>query len=206
MINNRKDLVWRENEKIKSFKKHSDAVYNDICKNDFPLVTLPYLTRVLTVDGYAVVSYVKSAMVYMQIFMDFGFLLSATKDIVLAGGNKEAVSEILGETLQAKILLAICGFVIVLVACLAIPLLRENMLYTFFAYIAVAMTILLPDFLFRGIEKMQNITIRFIIMRGIATALTFVCIKDDNQLMLIPVLDIIGTIAAVVWTWFEVKS
>ena len=74
----------------------------------FPLVTLPYLTRVLTVDGYAVVSYVKSAMVYMQIFMDFGFLLSATKDIVLAGGNKEAVSEILGETLQAKILLAIC--------------------------------------------------------------------------------------------------
>lgn len=127
----------------------------------FPLVTLPYLTRVLTVDGYAVVSYVKSAMVYMQIFMDFGFLLSATKDIVLAGGNKEAVSEILGETLQAKILLAICGFVIVLVACLAIPLLRENMLYTFFAYIAVAMTILLPDFLFRGIEKMQNITIRF---------------------------------------------
>lgn len=89
----------------------------------FPLVTLPYLTRVLTVDGYAVVSYVKSAMVYMQIFMDFGFLLSATKDIVLAGGNKEAVSEILGETLQAKILLAICGFVIVLVACLAIPLL-----------------------------------------------------------------------------------
>lgn len=65
----------------------------------FPLVTLPYLTRVLTVDGYAVVSYVKSAMVYMQIFMDFGFLLSATKDIVLAGGNKEAVSEILGETL-----------------------------------------------------------------------------------------------------------
>ena len=76
----------------------------------FPLVTLPYLTRVLTVDGYAVVSYVKSAMVYMQIFMDFGFLLSATKDIVLAGGNKEAVSEILGETLQAKILLAICGF------------------------------------------------------------------------------------------------
>lgn len=172
----------------------------------FPLVTLPYLTRVLTVDGYAVVSYVKSAMVYMQIFMDFGFLLSATKDIVLAGGNKEAVSEILGETLQAKILLAICGFVIVLVACLAIPLLRENMLYTFFAYIAVAMTILLPDFLFRGIEKMQNITIRFIIMRGIATALTFVCIKDDHQLMLIPVLDIIGTIAAVVWTWFEVKK
>lgn len=172
----------------------------------FPLITLPYLTRVLTVDGYAVVSYVKSAMVYMQIFMDFGFLLSATKDIVLAGENKEAVSEILGETLQAKILLAICGFVIVLVACLAIPLLRENMLYTFLAYIAIAMTILLPDFLFRGIEKMQNITIRFIIMRGISTALTFVCIKDDRQLMLIPVLDIIGTIAAVIWTWFEVKK
>ena len=73
----------------------------------FPLITLPYLTRILTVDGYAVVSYVKSAMIYMQILLDFGFLLSATKDIVKVIDNSQSVSEILGETLQAKFLLAI---------------------------------------------------------------------------------------------------
>lgn len=170
----------------------------------FPLITLPYLTRVLSIDGYAVVSYVKSAMVYMQIIIDFGFLLSATKDIVIAGDNKKAVSKILGETLQAKLILAILAFIIIIVTCFIIPILRENLIYTVLAFISIAITILLPDFLFRGIEKMQAITIRFIIMRGIATALTFVVIENDNQLLLIPVLDIIGTIAAIIWTWSEI--
>lgn len=172
----------------------------------FPLITLPYLTRVLSVDGYAVVAYVKSAMAYMQIIIDFGFLLSAIKDIVKVSDDKNMVSKILGETLQAKILLAIIAFIVIFITTIAIPMLRENLFYTMLAYFSVALTILLPDFLFRGIEQMQAITIRFIIMRGIATALTFVVIKGDSQLLLIPVLDIIGTIAAIIWTWFEIHK
>ena len=172
----------------------------------FPLITLPYLTRVLSVDGYAVVAYVKSAMAYMQIIIDFGFLLSATKDIVKVSDDRNMVSKILGETLQAKILLAIIAFIVIFITTIAIPMLRENLFYTMLAYFSVALTILLPDFLFRGIEQMQAITIRFIIMRGIATALTFVVIKGDSQLLLIPVLDIIGTIAAIIWTWVEIHK
>ena len=172
----------------------------------FPLLTLPYLTRILSVDGYAVVSYVKSAMVYMQILLDFGFLLSATKDIVKVIDNSQSVSEILGETLQAKFLLAILASIAISIAIFTIPMLRENVLYTYLSFGAILMSILLPDFLFRGIEQMQAITIRFIIMRGIATVLTFVVIKGDEQLLLIPVLDIIGTFAAVVWTWLEIKK
>lgn len=172
----------------------------------FPLITLPYLTRILTVDGYAVVSYVKSAMIYMQVFLDFGFLLSATKDIVKVIDNNQSVSEILGETLQAKFILTILASIVISIAIFTIPMLRENVLYTYLSFGAILMSILLPDFLFRGIEQMQAITIRFIIMRGIATVLTFVVIKGDEQLLLIPVLDIIGTLAAVVWTWLEIKK
>lgn len=170
----------------------------------FPLLTLPYLTRVLSVDGYAVVSYVKSAMTYMQIFIDFGFLLSATKEIVLAHDDKEKISEILSKTIAAKAILAIVGLGLVVISIIVIPILSENWLYTILSYITVALTLLLPDFLFRGIEKMHIITIRFIIMRGIATALTFICIKSDASLLLIPILDIIGTIIAIIWTWHEI--
>ena len=59
-----------------------------ISKILFPFVTLPYLTRVLTVDTYGVVTYVKTVMTYMQILVDFGFALSATKDVVQTIKNK----------------------------------------------------------------------------------------------------------------------
>ena len=41
-----------------------------------PLITLPYLTRVLSVDGYGVVSYVKSLIIYITLIIEFGYLLS----------------------------------------------------------------------------------------------------------------------------------
>ena len=60
-----------------------------IAKIVFPLLTLPYLTRVLSVESYGVVSYVKAVMQYMQLVVDFGFMLSGTKDIVNAKNDHE---------------------------------------------------------------------------------------------------------------------
>lgn len=171
-----------------------------------PLLTLPYFTRVLSVDGYAVVSYVKSVMTYIQVFLDFGFVLSATKEIVEANNNKEKISKILGVSLVAKGLLAVLSLVFCFALSICIPLLRENLAYVFLSYFAIALTIFLPDYVFRGLEKMHALTIRFVIMKGISTALSFVFIKGDHQLLLIPILDVLGTLVAIVWTWAEIKK
>lgn len=175
-------------------------------KMAFPLITLPYLTRMLSVDGYAVVAYVKSAMVYVQILIDFGFGLSAVKEIALVVGDKEKVSKVLGTTMMAKFLLAGIGLIIIAMATLAVPILRENWLYTLLAYISIAMSVFIPDFLFRGIEKMHVVTIRFVVARGISTLLTVLVVKNDNMVLLIPCLDMIGTLVAAFWSWYEVKK
>lgn len=171
-----------------------------------PLLTLPYFTRVLSVDGYAVVSYVKSVMTYVQVFLDFGFALSATKEIVEANNDKEKISKILGESMIAKGLLAILSLAFCFVLSTLIPLLRDNLTYVFLSYFAIALTIFLPDYVFRGLEKMHILTIRFVIMKGISTVLSFVFIRGDHQLLLIPLLDILGTLVAIVWTWAEIKK
>ena len=53
---------------------------------------------------------------------------------------------------------------------------------------------------------MHILTIRFVIMKGISTLLSFVFIRGDHQLLLIPVLDILGTLVAIVWTWVEIRK
>ena len=78
----------------------------NIAKMVFPLLTLPYLTRVLTVDCYGVVSYVKAVMQYMQLIVDFGFVLSGTKDIVLARNDRNKLNIEVGNILIAKLLLS----------------------------------------------------------------------------------------------------
>ena len=65
--------------KQKNVLKNIIMLYGmSIAKIVFPLLTLPYLTRVLSVESYGVVSYVKAVMQYMQLGVDFGFMLSGT--------------------------------------------------------------------------------------------------------------------------------
>jgi len=164
----------------------------------FPLITLPYLTRVLTKDSYGVVTYVKSCMTYLHILVDFGFLYSAVKDIVNCNGDKLKIGIATGEVLVGRVLLGALSLVCAVILCFVIPILRDYFLFTMLSAVAVALTAFLLDYLFRGLEKMHVLTIIFVIMRGLTTALTFIFVKSDKDLLVIPILDIVGNIMAVI--------
>lgn len=178
----------------------------NIAKLVFPFLTLPYLTRVLSVEGYAMVSYVKSVMQYMQLLVDFGFLLSATTAIVAANGDGKKIGAIVSNTILAKLLLCAAALAVLAGMTASIELLRQNVLYVLLSFVTVALSAFLVDYLFRGLEQMQEITIRFVTMKGIATALTFLFVRGDADLLWIPVLDILGTVVSLVLVWLRVKK
>ncbi len=178
----------------------------NIAKLVFPFITLPYLTRVLSVEGYAVVSYVKSVMQYMQLTVDFGFMLSATSAIVSVYGDGRKIGKIVSNTILAKLMLSVVSFAALVVMTVSIELLRQNSMYVLLSFVTVALSSFLVDYLFRGLEQMQEVTFRFVTMRGIATALTFLLVRSDADLLWIPVLDIIGTLAALVLVWSRIHK
>lgn len=191
----------------KTLVKNTVMLYiMNITKIVLPLVTLPYLTRVLSKDCYGVVSYVKAVMQYMQVVVDFGFILSATKDVVNCKEDKKRLSYIIGDTMVAKLILVLVSFVALVIMIYAIPILRPHALYTILSFVVVAMTCFLMDFLFRGLEEMHVITIRYILMRSIAALLTFVFVKNDTDMIWIPILDIIGTSVAIILVFFEMRK
>ena len=192
--------------KSKIVKNTSMLYLMNIAKMIIPLLTLPYLTRVLTVSCYGVVSYVKAAMQYMQLIVDFGFVLSGTRDIVFAKDDREKLNYAVGNILAAKLLLSVVAGVVLIIVTTGITILRENILYTLLSFIVVFMTNFLFDFLFRGLEKMEVITIRFIVMKGLAALLTFAFVHSDADILWIPVLDIIGTLIAIIMVFFEIKK
>ena len=100
----------------------------------FPFLTFPYLTRVLSVDGFALMAYVKAAMSYLQIWVDFGFMLSATKNIVRAE-NPKVINQIVSDTIFARVLLGIFCTLIVTILSFSIPLLRQNIIFKCLYYI-----------------------------------------------------------------------
>lgn len=192
--------------KSKVAKNATMMMLFNVIKLVFPFITFPYLARVLSTECYGTVSYVKAVMGYMQTIVDFGFLLSATKHVVEVKEDKEKIGYIVGDNILAKLLIATMGAVGLVGVSLFLPIVEENLLFTFLSYLTVVLSIFLCDFLFRGIEKMEIITYRFLAMKTISTVLTFVVIKDDSDILWIPLLDIIGSLVAVVLVFVQIKK
>lgn len=170
-----------------------------------PLVTLPYLARIFTVSNYGVISYVKSVMVYANLIMQFGFLLSGTREIVEAKGNIEKIGKIVGKITQAKLLLSVIAFIVLLIMIKTIPMLNKHAIFTIIMFCPLFLDTFIYEYLFRGIEKMNIVTMRYLISKGIAVALTFAIIRNNGDLSKLPLLDVLGSLIAVFWVNFEIK-
>lgn len=176
-----------------------------IAKIIFPLITLPYLTRVLSVGSYGVVSYVKILITYFQILVDFGFLLSGTKDIVKSRDNRRMMEREIGDILFAQIILVFFSFGILIIIIFTFPVVKEYKGYAVLAATPVFLSPFLFDYVFRGLEKMQIITKRFFLMKTISTLLTFIFVKSDGDIIWIPVLEIISSVMAIILILFEIN-
>lgn len=168
----------------------------NLAKYILPFLATPYLARVLEPETYGVVTYLTSVMTYFQMLVDFGFQFSATRKASLSRDDVDALGALYANTVCARGFLAVLGGVLLLCILPFIALLRENAGVTVLYYLSVVATIFLPDFIFRGLERMEIVSLRFIIAKMISTGLTFVFIRSKDDLLWLPVLSIAGTLAA----------
>lgn len=170
-----------------------------------PLIVLPYLTRVLEPEGYATYAYVVSFMTFAQTFVEFGFNLSGTKQVVEAR-DSHMLGRITGSITQARLILCVLAGVACAFVGAFIPIMRENALYAGLAYVAVCGRALAPDFLFQGKERMAPITVRYLISKGTSTALTFMFVHSVADILWVPILDIAASAIALVWSFSSARK
>lgn len=184
-----------------SFYKNTLWQYGlQFVKHLLPLVTIPYLTRVLEPSGYAVYAYVVSFMQFMQVLVDFGFNLSGTRRVAAAESVRE-MNLVIGRITLARLMLCGAGLLATLAATLLIPMLRANALYTVLAYAAVCGRGLAPDFLFQGKEKMGPLTTRYLLSKGTSTLLTLALVHSFADILWVPILDILASGIALAWSF-----
>lgn len=177
-----------------------------VLKYVFPLILVPYLTRVLGTGGYAVYAYVLSFMGIVQTLADFGFMLSGTKQVVDLRDNCEVLSRLLGSIELARLLLAAGLCAVVVVVAQFIPLLWDNMGYVLIAYVSTVLRALLLDFMFQGFEDMEPLTTRFFAAKVITVGLTLLVVHGPQDLLLVAVADALGGLVALIWSFMTVRT
>ena len=176
-----------------------------ILKYLFPLLLIPYLTRILGTEGYAVYAYVLSFMGVVQTIADFGFTLSGTKKVVDLRGDTAALSRLVGAITAARLML-LCGlFFCVMVVTRFIPIMAENTVYVIWAFFATAGRTVLPDFIFQGNERMGPLTTRYFASKGVQVALTILLVRGPGDLILVAAADVLSEIVDIAWSYHAQK-
>jgi len=75
-----------------------------------PLLTVPYLFRVLSVEKYGLVNFANAFIQYFIVFTDFGYNLSATKLIAENRNDALKLSQIFNNVMFSKLFLLLIGF------------------------------------------------------------------------------------------------
>ena len=158
----------------------------------FPLITMPYLAHVIGVNGFGKVAFASAIMVWIQTIADWGFNLTATRDVAQNRDNPKRVSEIFSNVLWSRCLLMIISLVILLLLIVIVPKFREERIIILVTFLMVPGHILFPDWFFQAIEKMKYITLLNVLMKFIFTVAVFIFVKKTGDYILQPLFTSIG--------------
>lgn len=148
-----------------------------------PLLTLPYITRVLGSSNYGVFSIALNIMVYMQVVVEYGFGMSATRKIALDSKLENINKTFSGVLLARVILLLMCAFFTT-----AYCFVNRSNLELCWCLIVLNICLVgycvQVNWLFQGLQEMKFISIVNIVSRTISVVLIFTFVKSASDLYL----------------------
>lgn len=163
-----------------------------------PLITYPYLIRILGSEIYGLVIFAQALVGYFVMLIGFGFNISATKEISIHRDSKEKVSEIVSSVLIIK---GILFFLSALLFSLTLLFIDNSEEYQILFYITFYLCLyewLFPFWYFQGIEQMKYITYLNIISRTVFLLLIFVLVKGKADYLFFPIVSGLGSLLSTI--------
>lgn len=195
------------------YKKHkilaSNFVYLSLLQGlnlVLPLITLPYLIRILGVDYFGLLSFSFAFITYFQIITDYGFNSTGTRDISLATDDSEKQNLIFNQIMSAKLLLLVVSFVAMMSIVFLFEIFRTYWIVYLFSFGSVFGQAIFPVWYFQGIQKMKYITYLNLFTKVIFTIALFIFVKQKSDYYLVPVFNALGFITAGIFALFYIRK
>lgn len=150
----------------------------------FPLITFPYVSRILLPIGTGKVTFATSVVSYFAMFVQLGIPVYGIRACAKVRDSKEELSRIVHELLFINLIMAIIVYIVFGFSIAFIPKFRSELKL----FLVIGSTILLNslgvEWLYKGLEKYTYITVRSLIFKIIAFAAMFLLIHEQKDYVL----------------------
>ena len=145
------------------------------------IITLPILATGLGPSGYGQIGFAIAITTCFCIFADWGFGLSATKQIAIHRSNKRAVSKIFWSVFFSRIILGIVGAVVLWLLTMTIKSLEDIKGLLFCGYLTVLSVVFSPAFYYQAIEKLEFVNFINLVSRFLAIPFIYLLVHTESD-------------------------
>ncbi|WP_213229775.1 flippase [Caballeronia sp. NK8] len=146
-----------------------------------PLLTLPWLARVLGPGEYGRLSFGLAFTAYFISLTNYSFSLTATPKVSINRDNRELRSRVFWETILTQASLACAGFVVMVILTSAIPFLQENRELLLIGYGQAVGAMLIPTWYFQGIEDLGMLSLFVFIGRALSIPAMYLFVREHDD-------------------------
>lgn len=162
-----------------------------------PILILPFLVRSIGIGNIGVISTAFAISIYFQMFGEYGFNLTATKEVARQRDDITYINKLFSAVLYIKIIFLLIGFLIYICIVELIPEYSHSFLIFLFTYLITIGQTLFPTWLFQGFEQMKFITIINGLTKISGAIITIFIVRTPSDSYLVPLINgifaIIGT-------------
>ncbi len=177
----------------------------------FPLITVPYLVRVLGPGKYGLVAFAMAFIQYFVMFTDYGFNLTATRNISVSRDDPEKISKIFSSVMAVKFMFMSASLAVLLILVYSFPKFRPDILLYLLAFGLVFGYVLFPIWFFQGMEKMKSIAVLNLFARTLFLIAVFIFVRKESDYLYVPLFTSLGSILAgvvslcIIFTRFKIR-
>ena len=161
----------------------------------FPIITFPYISRILLPEGIGRVTYVQSINNYFLLLINLGIPLYGIREIAKVRNNKLEKSKVFSEIFFLNIITTILG-VIVYICFYNLNIIKNDKEIFLIFSMVLLFNFLSVDWFFQGIEDYKYITVRTVIVKILSTLSLFIFVKKSSDIYIYSIIVVFSLVGS----------
>lgn len=172
----------------------------------FPLISFPYVSRILLPEGTGKVSFATSLISYFVMFAQLGIPTYGVRACAKVRDDKHLLSKTAHELLIINLVMTVISYAALAVALIFVPRLRADRLL----YIVVSLTIFFTtigmEWLYKALEQYTYIAVRSILFKAVALVAMFLLVHEKKDYVIYGGISILASSASFIMNFFHARK
>lgn len=162
----------------------------------FPMITFPYVSRVLSPEGLGRVSFATSVISYFQLFAALGIPTYGVRLCTKYRDNRRELSKAFQELFIINAVTTILSYIVFFVALVSVQKFKDEALLLIITSANVLLSTLGVSWLYTAMEQYKYITIRSLIVKVLSVIALFALVHSEKDYIIYASITVAGTVGS----------